>query len=160
MRKWGAALAALVVVVPSPATAVEAPCRASEARALVRYFVDAFNRGDVDALDRIWADEPEFFWFFDGADAVQRSELSEERAALPHYFRRRALLGDQWHLRDLGVRWQRGWHAAWGVSFELHRVSDEPDVSGRYHGKGAVTCGDDGQLLHAWAMGRAGQRSQ
>lgn len=156
MRKWGAALAALLVVIPAPARSVEPRCRASEARAIVRYFVDAFNRGDVDVLDRIWAQEPDFFWFFDSADALRRSELSEDRLTLPQYFRQRALLGDQLHLRDLGVRWQRGWHAAWGVSFELHRVSDEPGVSGRYHGKGAVTCGDQGQLLHAWAMGRAG----
>lgn len=156
MRKWGAALAAALVVLPSPATASRAPCRASEARAIVRYFVEAFNRGDVDVLDRIWAQEPDFFWFFDNSDALQRSELSEERAALTSYFRRRALLGDQLHLRELSVRWQRSWHGAWGVVFELHRVSDDPGVSGRYHGKGAVTCGGEGKLLHAWAMGRAG----
>ena len=156
MRKWGSALVALLVLIPAPAPAVEAPCRAAEARAIVRGFVEAFNRGDVDYLDRMWAPEPEFFWFFDSADPARRSELSEDRATLPQYFRQRALMGDQLHLRDLGVRWQRGWHAAWGVSFELHRVSDDPGAAGLYHGKGAVTCGDDGQLLHAWAMGEAG----
>lgn len=150
-----AALAALVMMVPAPAGSMEAPCRATEARAIVQGFVEAFNRGDVDYLDRTWAQEPDFFWLFDGADAVQRSEVSEERAALPHYFRRRALLGDQLHLRDVRVGWQRGWHAAWGVAFELHRTSDQPGVTGRYHGKGAVTCGDEGQLLHAWTMGRS-----
>jgi hypothetical protein len=156
MRKWGAACAALVVILPAPGRAMEAPCRPAEARAIVRGFVEAFNRGDVDYLDRMWAQEPDFFWFFDSADVLRRSELSEDRASLPHYFRQRALLGDQLHLRALSARWQRGWHAAWGVSFRLHRVSDQPDVSGNYHGKGAVTCGDEGQLLHAWTMGRAG----
>ncbi|HEX2236297.1 MAG TPA: hypothetical protein VHK89_08475 [Actinomycetota bacterium] len=157
MRKWGAALAALFVALPGPAPAQgpEAPCRPAEARAIVRGFVEAFNRGDVDYLDRMWAEEPDFFWFFDSADPLRRSELSEDRITLPHYFRARALLGDQLHLRSLSVRWQRGWHAAWGVAFELHRVSEQPDVSGRYHGKGALTCGDEGQLLHAWAMGRS-----
>lgn len=155
MRKCGAALAALLVVLPAPAGSAEAPCGRAEARAIVRGFVDAFNRGDVDHLDRMWAREPDFFWLFDSADTARRSELSEDRVTLPHYFRQRALFGDQLHLRSLSVRWQRGWHAAWGVSFELHRVSDEPGVSGRYHGKGAVTCGNEGQLLHAWAMGRS-----
>lgn len=155
MRKWGSALAALAVAFAPPAHAIEAPCRPAEARAIVRGFVEAFNRGDIDYLDRMWAPEPDFFWFFDGADPTRRSELSEDRATLPLYFRQRALLGDQLHLRALGVRWQRGWHAAWGVSFELHRISDQPGVTGLYHGKGAVTCSDEGQLLHAWAMGRA-----
>lgn len=155
MRKWGAALAALLVALPAPVRALEAPCGRAEARAIVRGFVEAFNRGDIDYLDRMWAQEPEFFWFFDSADALRRSELSEDRATLSHYFRQRALLGDQLHLRSLSVGWQRGWHAAWGVAFELHRVSEQPDVSGRYHGKGAVTCGDEGQLLHAWTMGRS-----
>lgn len=156
MRRWGAALAALVVLIPAPARSLEPRCSAAEARGIVRYFVDAFNRGDADVLDRLWAEEPDFFWFFDSDDPARRSELSEDRTTLPHYFRQRALLGDQLHLRSVSARWQRGWHAAWGVSFRLHRVSDDPGVSGRYHGKGAVTCGPGGQLLHAWAMGRSG----
>ncbi|HEX2295515.1 MAG TPA: hypothetical protein VHN37_09430, partial [Actinomycetota bacterium] len=123
MRKWGAVLAALLVLPPVPARAVEAPCGRAEARAIVREFVEAFNRGDVDYLDRIWAPEPDFFWFFDQGDHLRRSELSEDRTTLAHYFRQRALLGDQLHLRSLSARWQRGWHAAFGVAFELHRVS-------------------------------------
>ncbi len=156
MRKWGSGLVALFVLLPGPAPAMEAPCRPAEARAIVRGFVEAFNRGDADYLDRMWAPEPDFFWFFDQADVLRRSQLSEDRTTLPLYFQQRALLGDQLHLRGLSVRWQRGWHAAWGVAFELDRVSDQPGVTGRYHGKGAVTCGDEGQLLHAWTMGRAG----
>ncbi|MDQ4124723.1 MAG: hypothetical protein M3134_03865 [Actinomycetota bacterium] len=96
------------------------------------------------------------------AKTVDGRRLTSERSAAAQDLGRAAGeraphgLGDQLHLRELSVRWQRGWHGAWGVAFELHRTSDEPGVSGRYHGKGAVTCGDEGQLLHAWAMGPAG----
>ncbi len=159
MRRLVALALATLVVGTTPAAAGRPPeprCSAAEARGIVHHFVEAYNRGDVDYLDQLWAQEPEFFWYFDNADPARRSPLlSEDRKTLTSYFTQRALLGDQLHLRKLSARWQRGWHAAWGISFELHRVSDQPEAEGIFHGKGAVTCGRRGSLLHAWAMGAA-----
>ncbi len=98
MRKWALlAITALgVAIVPAPAAAIEPLCTPAEARAIVRDFIETYNRGDVDYLDRMWAQEPDFFWYFDSADPARRTPLlSEDRPTLPHYFTERVLLGDQ-----------------------------------------------------------------
>ncbi len=137
-------------LLPQSAPALEPRCARSEVRALVNSFIRAYNRGHVDYLDKIWAQEPDFFWYFVQDDVTRRSPLSEDRASLPLYFAERAAYAEQLGLRRLSISWERGWHDAWDITFELARHSDHPDASGRYHGKGAATC----QRLHAWAMGR------
>ncbi len=159
MRKWAIVAVTCLTVAAgaTPASASKSLCTVGEARAIVREFVDTYNRGDVDYLDRLWAQEPDFFWYFDSADPGRRSPmLSEDRTTLSHYFTERALLGDQLHLRKLSIEWERDWHGAWGFSFVLHRATDQPEASGRYRGEGAMTCGRDGQLMHAWGMNRVG----
>lgn len=146
--------ALLTAAIPAQAVAFEPKCSRSEIRDFLTTFVDAYNRGDVDYLDQIWADEEHFFWYSDDADVLRRGPLSEDRKTLPVYFSERSLFGDQLHLGKLSIRWERGWHAAWGISFKLHRTSDQPGATGAYRGKAAATCGADGQFLHAWAMGR------
>lgn len=137
-------------LLPSPSTAKEPGCNAAQARAVVRGFVEAYGRGDADYLDRLWAQEPDFFWYSVDDDVLRRGPLSEDRATLPLYFRERSMYGEQLRLRKLTVRWEQGWHGAWGVRFVVERSSDLPGASGRYTGKGAVTC----NRLVAWAMAR------
>lgn len=151
-RSLIAASTLLVLALPaSPTRAMEPPCSRWEVRSLVHTFVDAYNRGDVEHIDKLWAQEPDFFWYFVESDMARRGEaLSKDRTTLPVYFTQRSAYGDQIVIRELSVRWERGWHAAWDFSFELVRRSDEPGASGRYHGKGAAEC----QRLIAWAMGR------
>ena len=132
--------------------ALEPKCSRSEVRDLVRDFVDAYNRGDVDRLEQMWAQEPDFFWYFVQDDASRRGALSERRETLILYFVERSMYADHLRLRDLSIRWERGWHGAWDIAFKVTRTSDDPNAAGRYHGKGMATC----QRLHAWAMGRDG----
>lgn len=138
----------LLAGVIAPSSAAGPRCSRSEVLDLVRDFVDAYNRGDVSYLDQIWAQEPDFFWYFDAADPTRRAGLSEQRATLPTHFLRRSLLGDQLRLQRVSVSWERGWHGAWDVTFDLRRTSDDAASEGRHHGKGAATC----QRLHAWTM--------
>lgn len=145
-----ASTALLMGILPAPAAALEPECAPSEVRALVRTFIQAYNRGDVDYLDQIWAEEQDFFWYAVETDILRRGPLSEDRKTLSTYFRERSLRADQLRLRQLRVSWERGWHGAWDLTFELVRRSEDSAASGRYHGKGAATC----QRLHAWAMGR------
>lgn len=140
----------MAAVLPGPSLASNPGCSRAEVRALVHNFIELYNRGDVDSLDKIWAQEPDFFWYFVDTDRLRRGPLAEDRSTLPLYFTERSMYADQLHLRKLRVAWERGWHGAWDISFRLDRASEEPGTSGRYHGKGAATCG----RLHAWAMGK------
>jgi hypothetical protein len=38
-------------------------CTAAEVETLVRRFIDAFNAGDLRALDAVFAREPQFEWY-------------------------------------------------------------------------------------------------
>lgn len=142
--------ACFTIASPANGVAVEPKCSRFEVRALIRDFIEAYNRGDVAYLDQIWAQEPRFFWYFVDTDLLRRGPLSQDRASLGLYFTERSAHADQLRLRDLSIAWERGWHGAWDITFKLVRTSDEAGAVGRYHGKAAATC----QRLHAWAMGR------
>lgn len=145
-----ALITVLAAMSPAPAQALERGCRAAQARAVVTEFVEAFSRGDVDYLDRLWAAEPDFFWYADNEDATRRGALAEDRSTLPLYFHERSAFGDALRLRKLEVEWEAGWHGAWGIRFVAHRTSDAPGAAGVHVGSGAVTC----NRMIAWAMAR------
>ena len=142
----------LLLILPTPAgRAMERPCSRFEVRSLVHTFVEAYNRGDVEYLEKIWAQEPDFFWYFVDSDVLRRGEaLSKDRTTLAAYFTQRSMFADRIKVAELNVAWERGWHGAWDITFEAVRRSDEAGASGRYHGKGAAEC----QRLIAWSMGR------
>lgn len=135
---------------PAPAGALEPGCRKPQARAVVKGFVEAFSRGDVDYLDQLWAAEPDFFWYSVNTDATRRGVLAEDRSTLPAYFHERSSLGDALRIRKLTVDWEADWHGAWGIDFVVRRTSDEPGATGVYSGTGAVTC----NRMIAWAMAK------
>ena len=139
-----------VALAPAHARALEAGCDRSEVRELIDKFVAAYNRGDVAYLDQVWAQGPDFFWYFVQDDVLRRGSLAKDRSTLPVYFAERTAYDEELTLRRLAIKWERGWHGAWDIAFELTRRSDHLEASGRYLGKAAATC----QHLHAWAMGR------
>lgn len=121
---------------------------AEDAAGVVREFVAAYNDGDVDRLDELFAPEPDFEWYTVSRGA--REEITAyDRAALAPYFARRHSVGDHLKLLDLHVREARAWHGGFDFSFRLMRSSDQRGAEGRYHGKGAADC-----TIFVWSMGR------
>ena len=129
--------ALLVVTVPSagsaPAHLRETDsCSKSETQQTARGFIRAYNGGDISRLDRMWAQEPDFQWYF--VDDERDSE-AEDRLSLPAYFAERGLLEDRLTLRRLRVA-----PGGSDFSFTLRRsTSDErKGAAGLFHGKGAA----------------------
>lgn len=109
-----------------------ASCSRSETAKVVKSFVRAFNRGDVDRVDRLWAHEPDFQWYFVDDE---REQDAEDRLRLALYFEERVLLNDRLQLRRLSVKPNSS-----DFGFKLVRSTDDQrqDASGLFHGKGAA----------------------
>lgn len=116
-----------------------------QVKRLVEKFIGAYNQGDSEELDRIFAREPGFEGYY-AAPERQGSE-GENRLSLVAYFERRHKMGDRLDLlrlrfdRDRSVR-------GWEFFFVLVRESQQRKAQGTYVGKGAADCS-----ISVWNMG-------
>jgi hypothetical protein len=87
------AIGALAIPVVSfggtPSAPAAAGCPAATQVQLVRSLVDAFNAGNVRALNRLVAPEPPFQWFSAIGPDARLGKKAENRATLGAYIRRR-----------------------------------------------------------------------
>lgn len=151
------AIAGLMVVLttaaasPLPVRADPSKCSRVDARALVKNFISAYDRGDLLHLDGMWAKGSEFKWYSVGPTAERPD--SRDRSTLISYFAQRHDYGDDLRLIDLRIARKRGWHGGWDFSYELFRATDDPILirEGYFNGKGAAT---KACLLFVWAMAR------
>ena len=156
------ALVAVMSTGPASALSQEETCTETRVEKLVRSFVRAYNHGDGAKLERMWAQEPHFEWYF-----VQGNERTDpyDRQGLGRYFAARRAVGDRLTLKRLST--SPGSEGEVGFGFRLTRTSDQRSARGTYHGKGhAVTAERDviSQLLEpgpstacvlaVWSMGR------
>jgi hypothetical protein len=90
-------LAVAVAAAPSSAATPRA-CGAESSRAAVRAFVGAFNRGDLERLDSVFAAWPDFQWYSSGAPGPRLRDASFTRDTLLAYFARRHRADDRLQL--------------------------------------------------------------
>ena len=126
----------------------------------MKTFVRAYNNGDTDKLESIWATEPDFEWY--SVSNEREREDPYDRQTLIPYFEERRELGDRLRLNTLRVRAadDRGMY---GISYRLHRQSDQRAGRGRYHGKASAkevmtfplgNLSPSRCLLFVWSMGK------
>ncbi|MGH2747165.1 MAG: hypothetical protein ACRDKB_04505 [Actinomycetota bacterium] len=123
-------------------------CTRASTAARVRSFIRAYNRGNLERLERMWAQEPDFQWYV--VDDERESRDAENRHTLGTYFNARHQLNDRIRLRRIRVS-PTSEDGSFGFGFKLFRTTDDSRkrAEGLFHGKGAVT---QGCLLHVWAM--------
>lgn len=167
-----AAAALLVVPIlsapPAPLLASQvapAECTRKKVASIVTTFVTAYNRGNGEQLERIWAQEPHFEWF--SVERERQRPDPYDRATLGEYFSARHELSDRLHLRSLRVKPRRSSDGTFSFVFRLTRRSNDKHGRGGYHGKGSAL-GPESFLvpqlpdpnrpsscvLHVWSMGR------
>jgi hypothetical protein len=136
-------------------------CTRAETAASVLEFVTAFNAGDRQRLNRVFADAPMFKWYSVTRPASHDHFVAHSKAALLPYFAER-------HARNEG---QAIMHVRYGgtsrtpvgnrsylvgnFSYRLLRWADDigdgrPEL---YFGKGVVRCTSRGARLMVWSMG-------
>lgn len=152
------------VVVTRDALPLPAGCSVTETATLVTNFLAAFNRGDLEALDRLFAPGGEgrsdFKWYSfgegDRGSSWQRQVAIRERGQLIDYFRDRHLRGDTMRLVSLDIG--AGWSNDVGISYVLIRqAGDIPAGLGGplrlVRGKGQIDCATRRIFVWSMAMG-------
>jgi len=117
-----------------------ARCSPERGRVLVQGLVAAFNRGAVDAVDRMVAREPYFEWF--AATGPKKSvrrlgDASKERATLKAYFRTRLRHHERWLLVSVNP-------------MRLKRTADDMPAQVTW-GKYDTVCINDKAWISVWA---------
>jgi len=136
-------LAALVLAVYSGAGASAAPptgpsdCTARDLRRVVATYAAALSRGDLDALDSIFARKPDFQWY---ATDGRVGAAAKRRDTLIPYFGRRHERGERLGL----ARFRFTGDSPHYGNFEMTMRRSIPGVDGgewvRVPGKGAGVC--------------------
>jgi hypothetical protein len=116
------------------------PCTPSEVRATVRRILAAFNRGDLDALDRSFARDPGFRWYSTAEPGRRRPMVIRARGSLVPDLARRHARGERLHLENIRVNGNTEANPPYGnFTFHLTRRSENLEQT-RYQGKGAAYC--------------------
>jgi hypothetical protein len=146
------------------------PCRvseltrvvyASEDSASVLEFVTAFNAGEQQRLNRVFADAPMFKWYSVTRSVPYDHFVAHSKAALLPYFARRHARNEGhaiMHFRYGGISRAPVGSRSYLVgnfSYRLLRWADDigdgrPEL---YVGKGVVSCTSLGARLMVWSMG-------
>jgi hypothetical protein len=156
MRWTGLILSIAIGVLAGVGTAVAATpsgpsdCSAREVRSVLVSFSSAFNRGDPEELDRIFAPKPDFQWYStDG----RIGKAAKRRDTLISYFHRRHVKGER--LGVAGFRFT-GNSRHYG-NFEMTMRRSVPSIRGgdwvRIPGKGAAVCNDGSNQLIVMSFG-------
>lgn len=127
-------------------------CTAPEVETLVRRFIDAFNMGDLRALDAVFAREPQFEWYSTDAPGERLHAASSDRSSLLPYFGGRHALNERLTLRSFKFN---GNGSGYGnFEYGLTRSAEDLRPTG-YHGKGASFCyRNRSDVIFVWSMGR------
>jgi hypothetical protein len=137
------------VVVTRDTLALPAGCSVTETAALVTAFLDAFNRGDLDELDGLFAPAGEgredFKWY--SSDDGGGPQAVSERDQLLDYFSDRRRHAETMRLVSLDLGMGRG--NAVGIGYALIREADDIP-RGVARGKGQIDCASG--RFYVWTM--------
>lgn len=101
IKRIAAALAALTLLAPASVDANPA-CNEKKARRQIKTFIAAYNNGDLETLERIFAPGSRFQEYRVGP-LERPAPFSEDRASLIDYFAERHSYNDRFELQDLKV---------------------------------------------------------
>jgi hypothetical protein len=153
-RRAGAATACLIVVVlavsgsasPAPAAA----CRAAPTKDAVNAFAAALNRGDLRAVDRLFAAIGVFRWYSTTAPGERRGRAAYDRQTLVPYLRGRVRAGER--LRLVGFRFSADSVRSLGHVNGTLRRSARGYPPRTYAYKASADCSGGAPVLIVWSM--------
>jgi len=159
MRSAGAVIAASIGIALLAGPATGSPptgpshCGPKAIRATLVSFTAALDDGDLDALDELFAEKPDFQWYStDGRIGA----AAKRRDTLIAYFRRRHARGERLRLAGFRFTGNSPHHG----NFEMLMGRRLPGVAGGawlpVPGKGAATCHEGETRLIVMSFGRVG----
>jgi hypothetical protein len=148
---------AALYLFPSSSPGAEGPCTAAQTRSLVYAFALAWSRGDVDAVDRLVAPEPQFKWVSAGRPGSRFSPAATYRPSLRAYILRRHGQHDRLVMRSFRFNGSdlRGSDGFGHFQFTVMRHSDDwlDGLAHKRQGKGAIVCTLPTPAIAVWSLG-------
>lgn len=144
------------VTSPQPPTDEPIACTGGEVEELTTRFIDALNAGNLEELDDIFAQEPDFEWYATAAPGERLLPLASDRASLIPYFQQRHDIGERLTRDSFRFNGNTPASRPYGnFEYTLTRsANDLPPTA--FTGKGAALCyRDRSDLIFVWAMARA-----
>jgi len=139
-------LAVLIVSMAPPVSSSTAQsnggpsCSKQASQKTFERFIYAYNEGNLERLNSLFAKDPKFQWYSTGAPGPRSGEASFQRGTLTRYFRARHDIHDQ--MTFLSFRFN-GRSSRWSdFGFQLNRKADDFNGGSRFVslGKGAIEC--------------------
>ena len=152
----GVVLAAVASATTRTSVAVAAlgrtdACTPATTKALVRSFVAEYDKGHVQAINRMWAPKPYFQWFSTRAPGGRLGAQAYDRATLAAYFRARAHAHERLVLTQLGAGYDPTRNIVNFAGYLL-RSADDIHSAGPHPFKGAADCRSGNPSLIVWSM--------
>ena len=119
---------------PSALPSSASRCSVATAEQIVRQFVDAFDRHDLEATGLTISEGLQWF----SVDLDGRHEVAYGKGEAMTYLRSRATAGDSMRLTSLRVTEEPQWDGNLGFQYDLTLVRNQTTYS--VSGKGAVSC--------------------
>lgn len=132
----------------TPSFSAATTCTAGLVHEIVPQFIDAFNRGDLTELDRLFATS-NFSWYSTDSPGQRFDQAAKDRSTLIPYFAARHRAHERLELISVNVSYALPGDA--GFWFVLTRSADDLQPT-RYNGKGGIQCGVMPASIAVWAM--------
>jgi hypothetical protein len=133
--------------------AVRSECTAGETRAALVSFTRAYSSGDLESLDSLFAEKPEFQWYSTDSPGWRIGQPSKRRDTLIPYFQRRHRRHDRLKLVFFGFNGNSRRYGNFEMGFR--RRADGFRGGGWFpvRGKGALICLDDDARFIVMSLG-------
>jgi hypothetical protein len=155
-----AAIGLLVVGSGASPAASRSHCTGATARAAVTAFIHAFNRGDYEALDAMFADEPDFEWYSSGGPGRRLGSDAKRRENLDTYFRTRHRVDDRLGLVSFDFNGDSGRYGNAGLTLRRSTAHFRHGDWFQIAAKGALICAADSTQLIVMTLGEPQPRPQ
>ena len=132
-------------------------CTTGEVHSLVTGFIKAFNTGDEQALQRLFAQTGQgFVWYTTDSPGQRFNQAADDRSSLMAYFVQRHAAHESLHLSSFKFN---GNSASMGdFEYTLTRTADHLPAT-PYVGKGSAMCTAYPRTIGLWSMARDPSRS-
>jgi hypothetical protein len=137
--------------------ATAGPCKATETRAVVFAFARAWARGDVTAVNRLTAPEPQFKWVSAAPPGGRAGPRAFDRRTLGSFIRARHAQHERLTLKSFKFNGSdlRGTDGFGHFEFVATRQSDDwpAGTDTIRKGKGAIVCTLARPMIAVWSLG-------
>jgi len=153
----GAAALVVAAVAPAGPGVAPGPCKASQTRAVAYAFARAWTRGDLAAVERLVAREPQYRWVSAGPPGGRSGPRAFDRRSLSTFIRTRHAQQESLRLRSFKFNGSdvRAGDGYGHFEFIAYRdANDWPQsLSHTRRGKGAIVCTLVRPMLAVWSLG-------